>query len=108
MAISETARRIFKQRRAMVLSDLVRSVEQIPFVPLDRINLPLDSALLDSVGVRKVTSRRVNDYVTVQVPLVFTQELAIELPGLQGTSLVLASATKDGADLTLEMDLGPN
>ncbi len=92
----------------MVLSDLVRSVEQIPFVPLDRINLPLDSTLLDSVGVRKVTSRRVNDYVTVQVPLVFTQELAIELPGLQGTSLVLASATKDGADLTLEMDLGPN
>src|SRR5436305_9662465 len=106
MAVTEAARKIFLQRGATVLSDLVRSFGQLPFVPLDRIPWPEPSALLDSVGVLKVTFIQADGYATARVPLILSEELSLQLPGLEGTFLVLGGVAA-AADFTLEMDIGP-
>lgn len=106
MTTTEEAIRLFCERGAVPLSDMIESLAAIPFFPTDQLSFPLQLDFLDSVGATNLETEDHGEFFTVSVTLFLTTEFEIGLPGLEGFTLVAGSTGGEGTELTLELDLG--
>jgi len=108
MPVAESTIKLFNEAGAVVLSDVIRSMSDLPVVPVDQITFPEGADFLDNVGVVQFETIEQTDFTTVRVVLLFATEVKLDIPGLEGFALVLGSTADGGSEITLEFDLAPN
>lgn len=108
MPASESTLQLFREAGVLVLSDMIRSLSDLPVLPVDQITLPGDPGFLDNIGLARFETVEEADFDTVRVALLMATELTLDIPGLEGFALVLGSNAEGGSEITLELDLAPN
>lgn len=101
-------REFFDQAGAVVLVDVIRSLDALGVLPADQITFPTDASPLQRIGVRQFAANEKADFIALETTLLFAEELALGIPGLEGFALVVGTSDAGGAEVRLQMDLGPD
>src|SRR5436305_10326919 len=104
MALSQRAAELFDAADATPLSGLLGNIASLASRISDRIVLPANLGFLDNVGVIHLIKTDHGSFETDQLRLLFATEIALDLPGLDGTALVLGSNETGGTLVDLEVD----
>src|SRR5690349_7613876 len=98
MTLTNEFRDILLEANAILLTDAAEELlARIPFLPTDALTLPADAAdALSNVGIVAPTFSTVEGAdgsltTRFSAELLFPTELALDIPGLSGFALVIAS-----------------
>ena len=80
-------------------------LEDIGILPADVAVLEEGQNALERIGIRNMRITEGTGYITVGLTLVFEDELAVSLPGLNGVTLVFGG-TGNTSEFKIEADLG--
>jgi hypothetical protein len=108
MTLTQRAADLFDEADAVPLSNAMPAVALLAGRIGDRFQLPLNLGFLDNVGLIDRGKSFHPDFERSSFRLLFATEVALDLPGCDGSALVLGSTAIGGSAVDLEIDIGPD